>query len=102
MNVSAKKKPLPRWLPIVLGSLLVVQFAGLGVWQINRGLEKRATSQAFDAQSGFARWSNGMEIRAYQKLQVTGRFDTEHQFLLDNIIINSRYGILTDITSPKV
>jgi surfeit locus 1 family protein len=92
VNVSAKKRPLPRWLPIVLGSLLVVQFAGLGVWQINRGLEKRATSQAFDAQSGFAQWSNGMEIRAYQKLQATGRFDTEHQFLLDNIIINSRYG----------
>jgi surfeit locus 1 family protein len=92
VNVTANKRPLPKWLPIVLGSLLVVQFTGLGVWQINRGLEKRATSQAFDAQSGFAQWSNGMEIRPYQKLKATGRFDNEHQFLLDNIIINSRYG----------
>lgn len=70
----------------------MVQFAGLGVWQVSRGLEKRATSEAFDAQSGFADWSDGMEIRAYQKLEVAGRYDTEHQFLLDNIIVNSRYG----------
>lgn len=91
MNQSPKK-PLPRWLPFVLGSLLVVQFAGLGVWQISRGLEKRATSAAFDAESGFAQWSDGMQIRSYQKLKVDGRFDAEHQFLLDNIIINSRYG----------
>jgi surfeit locus 1 family protein len=83
---------MPRWLPLVVGTLLVVQFAGLGVWQISRGLEKRATSEAFDAQSGFADWSDGMEIRSYQKLKVAGRYDAEHQFLLDNIIINSRYG----------
>ena len=69
-----------------------MQFAGLGVWQISRGLEKRATSEAFDAESGFAQWSDGMQIRSYQKLKADGRFDADHQFLLDNIIINSRYG----------
>lgn len=89
---QAPKKSLPRWLPIVLGTLLVVQFAGLGVWQVNRGLEKRATHQAFNAQSGFAAWSNGMQIRPYQKLSASGRFDADRQILLDNIIINSRYG----------
>lgn len=87
-----QKKPMPRWLPFVIGTLLVVQFAGLGVWQISRGLDKRATSAAFDAQSGFTEWSDGMPVRAYQKLKVSGRFDAEHQFLLDNIIINSHYG----------
>jgi len=83
---------MPKWLPFVLGTLLVVQFAGLGVWQVNRGLEKRATNNAFDAQAGFTAWSNGMEIRPYQRLEATGNFDADHQFLLDNIIINSRYG----------
>jgi surfeit locus 1 family protein len=94
---------MPRWLPLVVGTLLVVQFAGLGVWQISRGLEKRATSEAFDAQSGFAEWSDGMEIRSYQKLKVNGRFDAEHQFLLDNIIINSRYGyyVLTPVDTGE-
>lgn len=91
MNAPSKKS-LPRWLPFVVGALLVAQFAGLGVWQINRGLEKRATSAAFDAESGFAEWSDGMPVRSYQKLKVSGRYDAEHQFLLDNIIINSHYG----------
>lgn len=86
------KITLPGWLPFVIGALLVVQFAGLGVWQVSRGVEKRATHDAFDAQTGFSAWSNGMEIRPYQKLRVHGKFDAGHQFLLDNIIINSRYG----------
>jgi len=89
---KTSKIALPGWLPFVLGALLVVQFAGLSVWQISRGLDKRATHDAFDAQTGFATWSNGMEIRPYQKLRVSGAFDADHQFLLDNIIINSRYG----------
>jgi cytochrome oxidase assembly protein ShyY1 len=86
------KKPLPTWLPLVVGAFLVVQFAGLGAWQISRGLEKRATQQIFQAESSYATWHNGMEIRSFQKLSATGRFDAPHQILLDNIIINSRYG----------
>jgi surfeit locus 1 family protein len=33
-----------------------------------------------------------MEVRSFQNLRATGRFDAKHQILLDNIIINSRYG----------
>ena len=73
-------------LPYVIGAVLVVQFIALGVWQIDR--EK----QAFTSQAGFAAWSNGMDVRSFQKLKVTGHFDGDHQFLLENIIINSRYG----------
>ena len=80
------------WLPYALGALLVVQFAGLGVWQIDRGLGKRAEQDAFETQSGFAGYVDGMKVRPYQKLKVTGRFDAARQFLLDNIILNSRYG----------
>lgn len=80
------------WLPFVLGAFLVVQFAGLGVWQISRGLEKRATQQTYKSETGFSDWQSGANIRSYQRLRATGRYDTEHQFLLENIIINSRYG----------
>ncbi len=83
---------MPTWLPLVVGSLLVVQFAGLGAWQVSRGLEKQADRALFNDASGFAAWQHGMEIRPYQRLKVTGRYDSEHQLLLDNIIINSRYG----------
>jgi cytochrome oxidase assembly protein ShyY1 len=86
------KKPLPTWLPLVVGVFLVLQFAGLSAWQVSRGLEKRATQQTFQAESISTTWHNGMEIRSFQSLSVKGHYDSEHQIVLDNIIINSRYG----------
>lgn len=91
MNTKTKK-PLPTWLPLVVGVFLVAQFAGLGAWQISRGLEKQADRAAFHDESGFAAWQDGMEIRSYQRLKASGYYDAEHQFLLENIIVNGRYG----------
>jgi surfeit locus 1 family protein len=88
---TAKKKIL-GWIPYVIGVILVAQFAALSVWQIGRGLDKRAEKQAFASQAGFASWSSGMDVRSFQKIKATGEFDAQHQFLLENIIINSRYG----------
>lgn len=102
MNAKTKK-PVPRWLPLIIGAALVAQFAGLGAWQISRGLEKRAEQVAFRDDRGFATWQDGMEIRPYQRLKATGHYDTEHQFLLENIIVNSRYGyyVLTPLTTQQ-
>ena len=86
------KRPLPTWLPLVVGAFLVVQFAGLGAWQISRGLEKRAAQYAYSDETGFKAWRNGMGVRSFQRLKATGSYDGEHQIVLDNIIINSRYG----------
>ena len=86
------KKPLPTWLPLVVGAFLVVQFAGLGAWQISRGLEKRAAQYAYSDETGFKAWQDGMAVRSFQRLKATGSYDGEHQIVLDNIIINSRYG----------
>ena len=91
MNESLKKKLL-GYLPYVVGAILVVQFAGLGIWQIERGMSKRAEKAAFASQSGFASWSDGMDVRSFQKLKATGQFDAGHQLLLENIIIESRLG----------
>lgn len=89
---SSSKKPLPSWLPFVVGGLLVIQFIGLGAWQISRGFEKRETQQIFKDEGSFSEWSPGTEPRPYQRIRVAGRYDTEHQILLENIILNSRYG----------
>lgn len=92
MNDTAKK-PLPTWLPLVVGAVLVVQFMGLSIWQISRGLEKRAEQFAYQDETSFKAWQNGMEVRSFQRLKVTGTFVGERQIVLDNIIIsNSRYG----------
>jgi len=89
---TQSRKPLPSWLPLVVGALLVAQFAGLGAWQISRGMEKRAEQQLFRDDTGFTPWQHGLEVRPYQRLEAFGEFDGEHQFLLENIIVNSRYG----------
>jgi len=89
---TQSKRTLPSWLPLVVGALLVVQFAGLGAWQISRGLEKRASQHLFHNETGFTTWQHGMEVRPYQRLKASGRFDVDHQLLLENIIVNSRYG----------
>ncbi len=91
MNETAKK-PLPKWLPLVVGSALVLQFAGLSVWQISRGFEKIEQQELFESGGGIATFHDGAEVRSYQRLQVEGVFDAERQILLDNIILNSRYG----------
>lgn len=103
---DSSKKAFPPWLPFLIGFALVLQFAGLGGWQVNRGLEKRAQQELFSDDSGFASWSPGSEVRPYQRLKVSGRFDTAHQFLLENIILNGRYGyyvvtpLITDDSLP--
>ena len=91
MNTESQSL-LKGWLPYLLGALLVLQFAGLGIWQISRALEKRADQDAWDDASGFMTFVDGMEVRPYQKLEASGIFDGRRQFLLDNIILNSRYG----------
>jgi surfeit locus 1 family protein len=80
------------WIPYVIGAVLVVQFVALGVWQISRGLEKARVHDAFATQSGFSTWSDGVEVRPFQKVKATGIFDGERQILLENIIVNSRIG----------
>ena len=100
-NIS--KKPLPTWLPLLVGTFLVIQFAGLGAWQVSRGFEKMATQSAYHDEIQFNDWQHGATVRSFQRLTVSGRFDSGHQIVLDNIIINSRYGhyVLTPLeTAP--
>lgn len=91
MNTETKK-PLPAWLPLLVGTLLVILFASLGAWQISRGLEKQADRAAFSDEGTFTAWQDGTAIRPFQRLRATGRYDTERQFLLENIILDGRYG----------
>ena len=91
MKMPANRS-LPWWLPFVIGAALVVQFAALGAWQIHRGIDKRTQQELFADETGFTRWRSGMEIRSYQRLSASGTPDGDRQFLLDNIIFNSRIG----------
>lgn len=102
MNTNVDNS-LPAWLPLVVGVALVAQFAGLGVWQISRGLEKQANQDAYSATGNYSNFQDGEEVRSYQRLKATGRYDAGHQILLDNIILNSRYGyyVLTPLETAE-
>ncbi len=92
MNANHKKS-LPHWLPFAVGAFLVVQFAALSVWQISRGLEKRASANAYKSEVTFAPWQQGDAVRSYQRIEVQGRYDSERQVLLENIVLNGRLGL---------
>lgn len=59
---------------------------------MSRGFEKRAQRELFADDAEILAWSAGMPFRSYQRLRAAGQFDSDHQFLLDNIIVNSRIG----------
>jgi len=75
-----------------VGFVFVALFAALGAWQISRGLEKRAERQLFEDEPGFSAWHDGMPVTPYQQIRVTGHYDGDHQVLLENSIVDSRYG----------
>ena len=85
-------KTLPDWTPYFVGGLFVVLFAALCVWQVGRGLEKRERRQLFAADTSYTAWSNRMDVFPFQRLKAFGRFDADHQFLLENIVMNTRPG----------
>ncbi|NNC76634.1 MAG: SURF1 family protein [Woeseiaceae bacterium] len=91
MNTNPEKS-LPSWLPLVGGAVLVVQFAGLSAWQISRGMEKLDQRSAYSAEAGYSNFHDGAEVRAYQPLKASGSWQPDQQFVLDNIIFNSRNG----------
>ena len=100
---KAGKNPLPTWLPLIVGAAFVLLFASLGTWQVNRGLEKRDARETFSQESGFAAWQDGMRIRPYQRLKITGSYADDRQVLLENIIVNSRNGyyVITPLISRE-
>jgi surfeit locus 1 family protein len=87
-----RKNSLASYLPYIVGGSLVVLFLGLGTWQADRGMQKRAEHADFEVESGFSFWRDGAEVRDFEKVKVTGEFDSKHQLLLENIIVNSRQG----------
>ncbi len=90
---------------------LTLAFAGIGAtagfWQLDRAGEKRALLARFAA-GGAATASRELVSDAavaalrYERLRLSGRYDTSHQVLLDNLSFKGRsgYQILTPFMTP--
>jgi surfeit locus 1 family protein len=73
----------------------IVLFINLGLWQWHRAQQKQALAASFDA-GGRTLAEPGAQpisqLPRYAQLRLTGRYDGEHQFLLDNMSHNGRPG----------
>lgn len=75
-------------LATTLTLIAVAAFSRLGLWQLHRAEEKRALITQYDAgrQTTLAlTGSRPDDLPRYQQVRVRGRYDPEHQILLDNM-----------------
>jgi len=95
----------PSW-PITLGAvLLCALFVRLGFWQWTRGNAREAEWSKFSQGAGdaVALGARGIEqVPRFQRVTLVGRFEAEHQFLLDNRTNNGNpgYEVLTPLDRP--
>jgi surfeit locus 1 family protein len=76
------------WLMTLLTLVVVVCFVQLGRWQWHRAQGKRELAAAFNAGNAAASELGARSTAAlprYTQVRVHGRYDAEHQFLLDNM-----------------
>ena len=91
----------PRLLPTLFAAGAVILFAALGNWQLGRAGEKRALERGFVAGGPAIEWRRmPADAPRFQRVALRGRYDPEHQFLLDNMSHESVAGI--QVLTPLV
>lgn len=85
------RKFRPALVPTLVTLVLLPLLAGLGFWQLQRADEKRALLDAFESGTVIQRLESPHAIRElpdlgrFQSIEMSGRYLTERQFLLDNM-----------------
>lgn len=86
----------PRLWPTVATIILLPILLRLGFWQLDRAEEKRQIQQQFEQQQARPavrlNQLNTAEDNEFRHARVTGRFDTQHQILLDNQVHDKQVG----------
>lgn len=85
----------PRVLATLVMLLLVIALLSLGRWQLERMREKQALFAAFDAGATSTLQLSAVPLdqaHLYRHVSATGRYDSTHQILLDNMTHDGRAG----------
>jgi surfeit locus 1 family protein len=95
----------PRAVPTLAMVLLLPVLLALGFWQLDRADQKRALVAEYEHRSELPPVElvpglSETEPMRYRRVQVTGRFDSSHQLLLDNQIHERRPGF--NVITPLV
>lgn len=78
----------PSLLGTIVAALAIVLFARLGVWQLDRADQKRtiqAQQSAGQEHTVELASQSASGLDRYQRVRVRGRYDPQHQILLDNM-----------------
>lgn len=78
-----------NWFPTLLVLVVIPLMCSLGMWQYGRAQEKVALQEQLEQRfanpaMSLAEVKNDLSSHRYQTIRITGRYDSEHQFILDN------------------
>lgn len=94
--ILGKRVFAPAGWSILLTAAGIALFASLGIWQLERADYKEQLERRFEQRlaADYRRLDEESDIAdiQYRKLKVEGRYDLEHQFLLDNRVHGGRAG----------
>ncbi len=65
-------------------ALLLPVVLTLGIWQLNRAEEKRRFEETFMERVGALARAPGPEVVPFERIRLSGKYETERSFLLDN------------------
>lgn len=86
----------PRLIPTLVTIVFLPVLISLGFWQLDRAEQKREILRQYEQKIGIT-WNlnastQQTDVTAYQHVEVTGRFDAEKQYLLDNKVYQGQAG----------
>ncbi len=79
----------PALWPTIAALIIVPGFCGMGIWQLSRAVDKQERLQAYVQSEQFAPANIGLDQvfdaqPGFRQVRLTGHYDIQHQFLLDN------------------
>lgn len=88
----------PAWWSVLLSLVCICLFMRLGVWQWERGDEKSALLKWEHAKKPVFQLTRHSKVKAGELIAVSGTFDNQHTFLLDNQFYHHQIGF--DVITP--
>lgn len=87
----------PGLVPSIAVAVLLPLFLYMGYWQLQRAEEKRALQAEYDTRANgpavqVERQVQGVEALRFYRIVATGRYETDHQILIDNRVHQGRVG----------
>jgi len=94
--ILGKRVFAPAVWSVLLTAAAIVLFASLGAWQFERAAYKESLARKFERRlaEDYQRLDKDTDLAdiQYRKLRLEGRYDLDHQFLLDNRVHDGRAG----------